>query len=144
MPNNYNSSFTGQHNDEYDARITNLESQIVALQSQITELISEITNLSSSMATLSNRFNNYLPLTGGTLTGELNCLSTIRLKGTDLRLETSGTNSDDSGDLVYFYGNGNEKMRIWSANEYTAKTNPNFRQFKKDGTSIYSGSLVLK
>ena len=25
MPNNYNSSFTGQHNDEYDARITALE-----------------------------------------------------------------------------------------------------------------------
>ena len=143
MPNNYNSSFTGQHNDEYDTRITALETTIVSLQIENASLVSQLTSLESQITTILNKFNDYLPLTGGTLTGELNCTGTIRLKGTDLRLETSGPNSNDSGDLVYFYGNGNEKMRIWSANEYTTKTSPNFRQYKQDGTGIYSGSLAL-
>ena len=38
MPNNYNSSFTGQHNDEYDTRIAQLNNQIITLQNRITEL----------------------------------------------------------------------------------------------------------
>lgn len=34
-------------------------------------------------------------------------------------------------------------MRIWSANEYTSKTAPNFREYNSSGTELYSGNLVL-
>lgn len=63
--------------------------------------------------------------------------------GNDVKLGTSGTSSDDSSDLVWVYGDGTEKMRIWSNNEYTTTTAPHFREYKKDGTSLYSGNLVL-
>lgn len=42
MPNSYNSSFTGQHNDQYDDRIETLENQIITLNSQITTLQNQI------------------------------------------------------------------------------------------------------
>lgn len=38
MPNNYNSSFTGQHNDEYDTRITTLEQLNDEYDARITAL----------------------------------------------------------------------------------------------------------
>lgn len=86
----------------------------------------------------SNNYGNYaLPLTGGTLTGLL------LTAGTDIILGTSGTSSNDSGDLVWRYGNGNEKMRIWGYDEYTVKQGPNFRIYNSSGTSLYSGTLPL-
>ena len=67
----------------------------------------------------------------------------ITLCGGDLVLGTNNSSSNDSSDLCWQYGNGQEKMRIWSANDYTAKAAPNFREYKSDGTSLYSGCLVL-
>ena len=45
MSNNYNSLFTGQHIDEYDARIEILENQITTLNNSITTLNNQITTL---------------------------------------------------------------------------------------------------
>ena len=79
----------------------------------------------------------YLPLSGGTLTGSLST------NGSDILLKTSDENSDDSGDIVWYYGNGQEKMRIWTENTYSSKLGPSFRLYKKDGTSLFNGSLSL-
>lgn len=58
----------------------------------------------------------------------------------DLNLQGS---TNDSPDIVWKYSDGTEKMRIWTANEPTTKIGPNFRVYKADGTSLYSGTLVL-
>ena len=58
------------------------------------------------------RDNSKLPLAGGTMTGKLNMKSGITMNGTDFALGTSSSSSNDSGDLVYLYGDGSEKMRI--------------------------------
>ena len=68
--------------------------------------------------------------------------ASITLNGGDLNLKTPSSSSDDSSDIVWFYGNGNEKMRIWTTNTYTTNTGPNYRLYKSDGTSLYSGKLV--
>lgn len=49
-----------------------------------------------------NSLSNYLPLTGGNLTGSLN------LQSNDLKFQGS-----DSGDIVWYDGNGIEEHRIW-------------------------------
>ena len=80
---------------------------------------------------------DFLPLTGGTLTGSL------KINYYDLQLGTSGTDSNDSGDIVWLYGDGTEKMRIWTANTYTSISGPNYRVYQADGTSLYSGTLGI-
>ena len=103
MPNGYNSLYTGSHNDEYETRIALLEDTIIQLQDQI-DLINE-------------NFNNYLPLTGGTLSGPLTLDN-----GSDLRLKArSATNTLDSGDIVFTDGNGTEKGRIWTSSSASAQ-----------------------
>ena len=87
--------------------------------------------------------STYLKKSGDTITGTLGVNSGININGSDLNLKTSGTSSNDSGDIIWFYGNGTEKMRVWSNNEYTSKSGPNYRVYKTDGTQLYSGTLVL-
>ena len=77
------------------------------------------------------------------MNGDLTVSGHILTKGTNLIFGTTGPSSDDNGGLVWFYGNGQEKMRIWSDNDYTSTTAPYFREYKKDGTSLYTGNLVL-
>lgn len=77
----------------------------------------------------SSHTHSYLPLSGGTITGG------------DIRLGTTSSSSDDSGDLVYIYGNGNEKTRIWTDNTYTSYRGPNWRVYTKDGSELGSGHL---
>ena len=85
----------------------------------------------------SGRDNTKMPLAGGTFTGA------VKFAGVDLTLGTSASSSDDSGDLVWSYGNNVEKMRLYAPNTPTAKFAPFFREFTSDGTSLYSGHLVL-
>lgn len=73
---------------------------------------------------------------GDTMTGNLT------INGMDVNLKTSNSSSDDSGDIVFWYGNGQEKVRLWTANDYTAAAGINYRVYKKNGTSLYSGTLA--
>ena len=77
-----------------------------------------------------------LPLTGGTLTGNLT------LQWGDLVLGTASTASNDSGDIVWTYGNGNEKARIWMPETVNSLVGPNYRLYNSSGSQIYNGSLV--
>ena len=79
----------------------------------------------------------YLKLSGGTMTGNLT------MGGIDLFLGTSSSSSNDSADLVFLYGNGNEKLRIWADDTYTTIKGPNVRAKKSDGTELYSTTLAL-
>ena len=81
--------------------------------------------------------STYLKRSGGAMTGNLT------MNGTDIILGTSASTSNDSGDLIWKYGNGNEKMKLWSDNTYTAKSGPNFRMYNDEGTQLYSGKLPL-
>lgn len=94
--------------------------------------------INNNYTTLNTKFNDYLPLTGGTLTGSLST------GGADIILGTSSTTSDDSGDIVFRYGNGSEKSRIWTANEYTTIMGPNYRVYDTSGTQLYSGRLQIE
>ena len=78
-----------------------------------------------------------LPLAGGTMTGSLN------MAGSDISLDTSSSSSDDSGDIVWKYGNGQEKARLWTNNEYSSAVGLNYRIYKKDGTNVYDGTIPL-
>ena len=67
----------------------------------------------------------------------------VSTQGGDVVLGTTGTSSNDSGDIVWKYGNGNEKMRIWTDPTYTAASGPKYRVYKEDGTLLYAGTLPL-
>ena len=67
----------------------------------------------------------------------------IESSGGDLCLKTAGSSSDDSGDIVWYYGNGQEKARIWLNNTYTAASGLNYRLYKSDGTSLHNGTIPL-
>lgn len=54
------------------------------------------------------------------------------------------TNSDDSPDIVWWYADeGQEQARIWMGSGSTSVFAPNYRCYAPDGTSLYSGNLVL-
>ena len=89
----------------------------------------------TNYAAASSHSHNYLPLSGGTLTGTLALGNGANL---DLRPPSSG---NDSGDIVFYYSNGNEKMRIWSNNDYSGYCGPNFRLYKEDGTYLGGSHL---
>lgn len=78
-----------------------------------------------------------------TTSGTTNTAKAVLTAGGDVVMGTTGSDSDDSGDIVWRYGNGNEKARIWTYTEYTAKGGLNYRVYKKDGTSLYNGSIPL-
>ena len=63
--------------------------------------------------------------------------------GNDVTLGTSGSSSNDSGDIVWKYGNGKEKARIWTDNTYTSAKGLNYRLYKEDGTQLTNGTIPL-
>lgn len=71
-----------------------------------------------------------------------NMTGNLTMKGKDVILGTTGSGSNDSGDLVYNYGNGNEKVRIWTDDTYTQALNPNIRVNQSDGTVLRWSRLV--
>ena len=86
---------------------------------------------------LASQLNNYLPLTGGELTGVLT------LRGSNLNLGTSGTSSNDSSDIQWLYGNGNEKARLWVPDSPTAAVGPNWRIYNASGTLLAQTQLAM-
>ena len=67
----------------------------------------------------------------------------VSTKGDDVVLGTANSSTNDSGDIVFLYGNGSEKMRIWTNNDYSTKSGPLFRLYSSSGTLLYNGTLVL-
>lgn len=93
---------------------------------------------SSSLALTSDipDVSGKLDKAGGEMTG------TLAMKGTDFELKTSGSSSNDSGDIVFRYGNGNEKARIWSDNTYTASSGRlNYRVYNENGIELMSSTI---
>lgn len=74
--------------------------------------------------------------TGDTMSGDLH------MQGKDIVLSTYNTNSNDSGDIVWRYGNGNEKARIWSQETISDGFQLFYRSYAENGTQIYNGFLT--
>lgn len=75
------------------------------------------------------------------VSGNVTAGGNIVSSGGDLSLGTTGSGSDDSGDIVWYYGNGQEKARLWTDNTYSATKGLNYRVYKSDGTLLASGSI---
>ena len=105
----------------------------LALTSDITSAISSAI---SDMATKTWANGRFLPLAGGTMTGSLT------MKGHDIVLGTPGTSSDDSADIDWMYGNGNEKARIWVADVFTELHGPYYRAFDANGQQIGNTTML--
>ena len=67
----------------------------------------------------------------------------VSTAGGDVVLGTPSSSSNDSGDIYWKYGNGQEKARLWQDDTYTAKAGPTYRIYKSDGTALYNGRLPL-
>lgn len=76
--------------------------------------------------------------TGDSMTGSLDLL------GSELHLKTNSSSSNDSGDIIWFYGNGQEKARIWTENSPTTVNagRISFRCYKSDGTALLSAGKL--
>lgn len=97
------------------------------------------TNLSlkSALSDTNTAVSGKVNKSGDTMTGNLT------MAGQDILLGTSSSSSNDSADIVWNYGNGQEKSRIWTDDTYTTIAAPNYRVYKEDGTSLYSGKLAI-
>lgn len=72
--------------------------------------------------------------------------NSVKYRSSDLILETPNSNSDDSRDIVFNYGNGNEKARIWCADDMAysnSELRAKYRAKNKSGTVIIQGTLML-
>ena len=85
----------------------------------------------------SSALSGYLPLTGGTMTGA------IIMKGVHIYMDTADSSSNATGDIVFRYGSGQEKARIWMDDTFSTVLGPQFRIYKTDGTQLVSTRLAL-
>ena len=81
--------------------------------------------------------SGYLPLTGGTMTGS------IIMKGVNIYMDPADSSSNATPDIVFRYGSGQEKARIWVDDTFSSALGPQFRIYKTDGTQIVSTRLAL-
>lgn len=94
----------------------------------------------------SSALSGYLQLAGGTMTGALTMAGqngAIIMSGKNIYLGTSGISSNTSGDIVFNYGSGNEKARIWVDNTFSSALGPNYRCYDTSGNLIVSTRLAL-
>lgn len=70
----------------------------------------------------------------------------LTIAGHDLILGTQSSSSDDSGDIVWQYGNGNEKARIWTDDDPItgADGRLNFRAYNYKGDQVLSTKIPTK
>ena len=85
----------------------------------------------------SSALSGYLPLTGGTMTGS------IIMKGVNIYMDPANSSSNATPDIVFRYGNGSEKARIWMDDTFNSALGPQFRIYNTAGTQIVSTRLVL-
>ena len=81
--------------------------------------------------------SGYLPLSGGTMTGA------IIMKGVNIYMDPADSSSNSTGDIVFRYGSGQEKARIWMDDTFSTVVGPQFRIYKTDGTQLVSTRLAL-
>lgn len=81
--------------------------------------------------------SGYLPLTGGEMTGP------IYMKGVHIYMDPANSSSNATPDIVFRYGNGSEKARIWVDDTFSSALGPQFRIYNTAGTQIVSTRLAL-
>ena len=81
--------------------------------------------------------SGYLPLTGGTMTGS------IIMKGVNIYMDPANSSSNATPDIVFRYGSGQEKARIWMDDTFSSALGPQFRIYNTAGTQIVSTRLAL-
>ena len=81
--------------------------------------------------------SGYLPLSGGTMTGS------IIMKGVNIYMDPADSSSNATPDIVFRYGNGSEKARIWVDDTFSSALGPQFRIYNTAGTQIVSTRLAL-
>lgn len=81
--------------------------------------------------------SGYLPLTGGTMTGS------IIMKGVNIYMDPADSSSNATPDIVFRYGSGQEKARIWVDDTFSSALGPQFRIYNTAGTQIVSTRLAL-
>ena len=81
--------------------------------------------------------SGYLPLTGGTMTGA------IIMKGVNIYMDPASSSSNATPDIVFRYGSGQEKARIWVDDTFSSALGPQFRIYNTAGTQIVSTRLAL-
>ena len=81
--------------------------------------------------------SGYLPLTGGTMTGY------IIMKGVNIYMDPANSSSNATPDIVFRYGSGQEKARIWVDDTFSSALGPQFRVYNTAGTQIVSTRLAL-
>lgn len=68
----------------------------------------------------------------------------IKTKGNDIILSTADSSTNNSGDVVYTYGNGVEKSRIWMDDEISSNNpRPNYRGYDSSGNQVVNDKLAL-
>lgn len=94
---------------------------------------------------LTDSLSNKVSKSGDTMSGDLtiSALKYVILNGGNLALKTNGSSSNDSGDIVWYYGNGQEKMRLFTDNTYGARRGFNYRLFSENGTALGAGRLLV-
>lgn len=76
------------------------------------------------------------------ITGGYSMTGTLTIKDYDVHFISTST-SEDAGDLVWYYKNGTEKMRIYAPNTPSARQGPCFKLFNSAGTALTSQNIAL-
>ena len=92
----------------------------------------------AAVQTLTSMIDAKVSKSGDTMTGNLT------IAGNELHMGTTSSSSNDSGDIVWYFGNGQEKSRLWMNDAPTDSDNGrlNYRVYKSDGTQILSQRLA--
>ena len=68
----------------------------------------------------------------------------IKTNGNDIILATNDSSTNHSGNILYTYGNGSKKSRIWMDDEVSSNNpRPNYESFDSSGNQVANGQLAL-
>lgn len=79
----------------------------------------------------------YLKTSGGSMTGALS------MKGVNIYLDPVNSGNNTTGDIVFRYGSGSEKARLWMDNTFTSALGPQYRCYDTNGNLLVSTRLAL-
>lgn len=98
----------------------------------------------ASVQTLTMMIATKVDKSGDIVNGTLTALN-LSVSGGELRLKPNASSSNDSGDIVFYYGNGQEKARLYVNDNPTTVSDSrlNFRTYKSDGTALTSQKIPL-